>query len=72
MIEHAVTKAMVQSTFVPSLISIEAFIIISYQFELVTGGFSMKTAIFCNMLMRKRLNESSSLITEHEPRGVPL
>jgi hypothetical protein len=27
--EHVVTKAMVQSTFVPSLISIEAFVIVS-------------------------------------------
>jgi hypothetical protein len=27
--EHGVTKAMVQSTFVPSLISIEAFFIVS-------------------------------------------
>jgi hypothetical protein len=50
--EHAVTEAMVQSTFVPSFISIEAFFIVSWQFELVTGGFSMKTAIFHNMLMR--------------------
>jgi hypothetical protein len=36
---------------VPSSISIEAFFIVSLQFELVTGGFSMKTAIFYNMLM---------------------
>jgi hypothetical protein len=31
---------MIQSTFVPSLISIEAFFIVSWQFELVTGHFS--------------------------------
>jgi hypothetical protein len=39
--EHVVTKAMVQSTFVPSLICIEAvfFIIVLQQFELVTGYF---------------------------------
>jgi hypothetical protein len=44
--EHVVTKAMVQSTFVPSLISIEEGFIVLWQFELVTGDFSMKTAIF--------------------------
>jgi hypothetical protein len=31
---------MVQSTFVPSLISIEAFFIVSFQFELVRRLFS--------------------------------
>jgi hypothetical protein len=35
-IEHAVTEAMVQSTFAQSLISIEACFIVSKQFELVT------------------------------------
>jgi hypothetical protein len=38
-IEHAVTEAMVQSTFVPSFISTKAFFIVSKQFVLVTGGF---------------------------------
>jgi hypothetical protein len=51
---------MVQSTFVPSLISIEAFFIVSQQFEIVTGGFSVKTAIFHNMLMGERVKESSA------------
>jgi hypothetical protein len=38
-IEHAISKAMVHSTCVPILVSIEAF---SYSFiEVVTGGFSM-------------------------------
>jgi hypothetical protein len=49
--EHVVTKAMVQSTFVPSLISMEAVFIFLKQLELVTGDFSMKTAIFHKMLM---------------------
>jgi hypothetical protein len=39
-IEHAVTKAMVQSTSVPSLISIESFLIDSYQCELAINGNS--------------------------------
>jgi hypothetical protein len=34
-IEHAIPQAMVQSTYVSSFISIEAFCIVSYQFELV-------------------------------------
>jgi hypothetical protein len=46
---------MVQSTFVLSLISIEEFFIVSLQFEIVTEGFSMKTATFYNMLMRERV-----------------
>jgi hypothetical protein len=50
--EHVVTKVMVQSTFVPSLISIEPFLIVLKQFELVTGDFSMKTAIFYKMLIK--------------------
>jgi hypothetical protein len=50
--EYVVTKAMAQSTFVPSLISIEAVFIVLQQFELVTGDFSMKTAIFHKMLMK--------------------
>jgi hypothetical protein len=49
---HVVTKAMVQSTFVPSLISIEAVFIVLLQFELVKGDFSMNTAIFHKMLMK--------------------
>jgi hypothetical protein len=44
--ENVVAKAIVQSTFVPSLISIEAVFIVLEQFELVTGDFSVKTAIF--------------------------
>jgi hypothetical protein len=44
--EHVVAKAMVQSTIVPSLISIEAVFIVLYQFELVTGDFSMKQPFF--------------------------
>jgi hypothetical protein len=47
---------MVQSTFVPSLISIEVVFIVLYQFELVTGDFSMKTAIFHKMLMKEWVN----------------
>jgi hypothetical protein len=50
--EHVVTKTMVQSKFVTSLISIEAVFIVLYQFELVTGDYSMKTAIFYKMLMQ--------------------
>jgi hypothetical protein len=50
--EHVIAKVMVQSTFVPSLISIEAVFIVLNQFELVTGDFSMKTAIFHKMLMK--------------------
>jgi hypothetical protein len=50
--EHVVARAMVQLTFVPSLISVEAVFIVLYQFELVTGDFSMKTAIFHKMLMK--------------------
>jgi hypothetical protein len=53
---------MVQSIFVPSLISIEAFFIVSQQFELVTGGFSVKTAIFHNMLMRERVKDKTLMI----------
>jgi hypothetical protein len=49
---------MVQSTYVPSLISIEAFFIVSYQFELVRGGFSVKMAIFHNMLMGERVKQN--------------
>jgi hypothetical protein len=51
---NAVIEAIVKSTFEPSLISIiiEAFFIVSYQSELVTGGVSMKTAILLNMLMK--------------------
>jgi hypothetical protein len=37
---------MVQSTFVPSLISIEAVLVVLQQFELVTGHFSMQTVFF--------------------------
>jgi hypothetical protein len=51
--EPVVTKAMVRSTFVPSLISIEAVFIVLKQFELVTGDFSMKTSIFHKMLMKE-------------------
>jgi hypothetical protein len=49
--EHGVAKAIVQSTFVPNLFSIEAVFIVLWQFELVTGEFSMKTAIFQKLLM---------------------
>jgi hypothetical protein len=59
---------MVQLTFVPSLISIEAFFIVSWQFELVTGGFSMKTAIFQIMLMRERVNKTCC----ESPKGKPI
>jgi hypothetical protein len=38
------------------LIRTEAFFILSWQFELVTGGFSKKTAIFHNMLMKEMVN----------------
>jgi hypothetical protein len=50
--EHVVARAMVQSTFVPNLISVEAVCIVLQQFELVTGDFLMKTAIFHKMLMK--------------------
>jgi hypothetical protein len=50
--EHVVSRAMVQLTFVPSLISVEAVFIVLYQFELVTGDFSVKTAIFHKMPMK--------------------
>jgi hypothetical protein len=50
--EHVVARAMVQSTFVPSLISVEAVFIVLWQFEPVTGDFSMKTTIFHKMLMK--------------------
>jgi hypothetical protein len=50
--EHAVTKALFKSTFVQSLIIIEAVFIVLWQLQLVTGDFSMKTSIFHKMLMR--------------------
>jgi hypothetical protein len=46
---HVVTKTLVQLTIVPSRISIEAVFIVLWQFELVTGDFPMKTAIFHKM-----------------------
>jgi hypothetical protein len=51
-IEHAGTNAMVQSTFLPSLISTEVTFNISKQFEHVREGFSMKTVIFHNMAVK--------------------
>jgi hypothetical protein len=48
--EHVIAKAMVQLTFVLSLISIEAVFIVLDQFEVVTGDFSMNS-ICHKMLM---------------------
>jgi hypothetical protein len=59
--EHVVATAMVQSTFVPSLISIEAVFIVLYQFELVTGDFSMKTAILHKMPRKKQQKNATSV-----------
>jgi hypothetical protein len=45
-------RMIVQSTLVPSFFSIEACFIVSLHFKLLTGGFTMKTQFFHNMLMR--------------------
>jgi hypothetical protein len=41
------------STFVPSLMNIETYFIVSLQFELVTRGFSMKKPFFTKCSLYK-------------------
>jgi hypothetical protein len=55
--QHVVTDGLVQSTFV-LIFSIDFFFIVSYQFELVTGGFSM----MCPLLFRGFEGGSRSIV----------